>query len=234
MSQRDPGTSHELRFTEAERRHAEIVVGILAPIVPVLAEALQPRTELVLHDLTRMPNTIAAIGRPITGRGIGGPPTDLGVRTFRSGSSEHLIGYRTEVDGLSLRSSSIFFRADSGKGVACLCINSDIDALRRAHEILGSMIRFEGSMDDSLPPTHTESFPHTVDQLGQGILQDAIAAIGVPVELMKKQHKMDVVRELADRGFFTLREAADIAARTLLVSRFTIYNYLNEIDRTNS
>ena len=109
-------------------------MGILAPIVPVLAEALQPRTEVVLHDLTRMPNTIAAIGRPITGRGVGGPPTDLGVRTFRSGSSDHLIGYRTEVDGLSLRSSSIFFRAASGKGVACLCINSDIDALRRAIE----------------------------------------------------------------------------------------------------
>jgi predicted transcriptional regulator YheO len=222
----------ELHFTAAERRHAERVVELVGPIVPALAEALAPRTEVVLHDLTKMPHTIAAIGGSITGRKVGGPPTDLGVKTFRSGPSEHLISYRTETDGgLVMRSSSIFFRSASGKGVACLCINSDLNDVERAHRILGAMLALKTQTDEQ--PTANdkpvESFATSVDTLTEGILRDAIDTVGVPLEWMKKSHKVSVVRELEARGFFTIREAVEVASRKLKVSRYTIYNYLNEV-----
>ena len=53
--------------------------------------------------------------------------------------------------------------------------------------------------------------------------------VDVPVELMQKRHKVAVVRDLKDRGMFHLRDAIDMIATTLGVTRFTIYNYLNEI-----
>lgn len=55
------------------------------------------------------------------------------------------------------------------------------------------------------------------------------ATIGAPIGLMKKARKIEVVRELERRGFFTIRKAADLAAQRLEVSRITIYNYLNEL-----
>jgi predicted transcriptional regulator YheO len=216
-------------FTEAEKDRAAEVTDLIAPLVAVLAQALQPRTEVVLHDLTRMPNTIAAIGGSITGREVGGPPTDLGLRDFSTGTGEHKVGYRTETaDGLVMRSSSIFFHAKSGRPVACLCINQDVDDLERARKVLAALTGVPEPDRDSVPAPG-ETFPVSVDVLAEGIMRNAIDAVGVPVNLMKKSHKVQVVRELNENGFFTIREAVDIAAKRLHVSRYTVYNYLNEM-----
>ncbi len=51
----------------------------------------------------------------------------------------------------------------------------------------------------------------------------------MPVELMKKQHKAAVVRELDEAGYFLIKDAVDFLAAELKVTRYTIYNYLNEI-----
>ncbi|GAA4965960.1 putative transcriptional regulator YheO [Nonomuraea thailandensis] len=223
----------ELTFTTGERAHAALVVDLLGPVVPVLAQALAPKTEVVLHNLTTMPNTIAAIGGTLTGRDIGGPPTDLGLRTFKAGWTDHLVGYRSETaDGLVMRSSSIFFHAPSGKSVVCLCINTDIGDLLRAEAILRALTTTNegaGPLLDARPGHPAETFPVSLESLGEGVLDDAVNAAGVPVELMKKPHKIAVVQDLNRRGFFTLRGAVELAAQRLNVSRFTIYNYLNEL-----
>ena len=220
-----------MKFTLSQRAHAARVVEIVAPIVPVLAASLRPRTEVVLHDLTRMPHTIAAIAGAITGREVGGPPTDLGLRTFRSDQPDDMVNYRTETaDGLVLRSSSMFFRTASGKPVACLCLNSDVHDLERAKEILEALTAIgEPQPGTRGPGSSVESFPSTVDDLADGIIRQAIDAIGVPPHLMKKSHKVEVVRDLDQRGFFAIREAVDVIAQRLGVSRYTIYNYLNEL-----
>lgn len=220
----------EMTFTLSQRAHAARVVEIVAPIVPVLASALRPRTEVVLHDLTRMPNTIVAIAGTITGRELGGPPTDLGLRTFRSENPQDIINYRTETaDGLVLRSSSMFFRTSTGKPVACLCINADVDDLVRAKEILDALTAFGEPQRSGSGGAPMETFATTVDELAEGIIRQAIEAVGVPLHLMKKPHKVAVVRDLDQRGFFAIREAVDVIATKLGVSRYTIYNYLNEI-----
>lgn len=220
------------KYTVSERAHADRVTSVLAPVVAGLAKALAPRTEVVLHDLTKLPNSIVAIGGQITGRGVGGPATDLGLRVFRSGWSEDLIGYRTELDdGLVMRSSSVFLRAASGRPVACLCINADISSLVAARDVLTTLtnaVAVDPTANSTLA-ANQETFAMSIDTLAEGILRDAIAEVGLPLHLMKKVHKVEVVRELDRRGFFTIREAADLVAQRLKVSRFTVYNYLNEV-----
>lgn len=226
----EPALVPKLVFTAAERARAAQVVELFSPLVPVLAQALDPRTEVVLHDLTCMPDTIAAIGGSITGREVGGPPTDLGLRDFASGRGEHQINYRTETgDGLVMRSSSLFFHAPSGKAVACLCINSDIDDLERARKVLAALTGTSESDKGGAVVKPGETFPVSVDKLAEGLLRNAIEAVGAPVDLMKKSHKIQVVQELNENGFFNIREAVDIAAKRLQVSRYTVYNYLNEL-----
>lgn len=212
------------------------MVRVVAPIVEPLASALA-RTEVVLHDLTKLPHTIAAVAGSITGRQVGGPPTDLGLRILGSGWSEHLVGYRTEAaNGRLMRSSSIFFHASSGRGVACLCLNSDIEDLERARDVLGTLastVPLDGLVLPG-PGTAGETFALSIEALAEGILRDAVSASGVAVKLMKKAHKVAVVRDLDLRGFFAIRDGVDLAADRLEVSRFTIYNYLKEIDDSDN
>lgn len=69
-----------------------------------------------------------------------------------------------------------------------------------------------------------------VADVADSVLEQAIAATGVPVSLMAKRHKLAVVADLKQRGFFNLRESAERAGRALGVTRYTIYNYLKEIE----
>ena len=77
--------------------------------------------------------------------------------------------------------------------------------------------------------TYLAALVSPVRQLAALLVSQAIAAAGVPVSAMKKKHKVGVVLELKHRGFFMLRDAVDMISESLAVTRFTIYNYLNEI-----
>lgn len=219
------------RWTTADRDDASRLVKVLGPVVPAFAAAMLPRTEVVLHNLTKIPNSIEAIAGDLTGRTIGGPPTDLGLRNFSSGWGEHLIGYRTHTDsGVPMRSSSIFFHGESGRAVVCLCLNTDVSQVLAAEQLmaqLSAITTIDPALRGTAKPSR-EAFPATIEDLAGGILASAIADAGVPVDLMKKQHKVDVVRDLRERGFFAIRESVELASQALGVSRHTVYNYLNE------
>jgi HTH domain len=69
--------------------------------------------------------------------------------------------------------------------------------------------------------------PHlgqTIEQL----VHDAERSIGKPVASMSRVEKQEVVRFLDDRGAFLIRKAVEDVADRLRVTRFTIYNYLDE------
>jgi predicted transcriptional regulator YheO len=82
------------------------------------------------------------------------------------------------------------------------------------------------------PTTAGEVFPRDVDELAAHLIHEAISDSDVPVASMKKKHKLAVVEELQARGVFLLRDAVEMVAEALSVSKFTIYNYLNELSAT--
>lgn len=72
----------------------------------------------------------------------------------------------------------------------------------------------------------SETFVKDVEELAELLISEAIRESGVPVDLMHKKHKLEVIRSLKSRGFF--RDGVEMIASALQVTRFTIYNYLNE------
>ncbi|WP_158844141.1 aminotransferase class V-fold PLP-dependent enzyme [Saccharothrix deserti] len=190
------------------------VLTALIPTVNSLAEALGPGTEVVLHDLGALPNSIIAIAGDLTGRSVGGPMTDLLLGLVRRGTTQDLAGYETYApDGRVIHSSTVFLRDARGVAVGCLCVNSDPGPNRRPENAVSAV----------------EAFPGDVDTLQRLLVERAVTAVGVPVELMKKSHKSQVVRVLDEAGLFLIRDSVDYLAGVLGVTRYTIYNYLNEI-----
>jgi selenocysteine lyase/cysteine desulfurase/predicted transcriptional regulator YheO len=188
-------------------------LAALVPTVNSLADALGPGTEVVLHDLRALPNSIVAIAGDLTGRRVGGPMTDLLLGLVRRGTTQDLAGYETYApDGRVIRSSTVFLRDAQGVAVGCLCVNSDPGQGVRSERV------------DAV-----EVFPGDVDTLQRLLVERAVEGVGVPVELMKKQHKSQVVRVLDEAGLFLIRDSVDYLAGVLGVTRYTIYNYLNEI-----
>lgn len=202
-----------------------------------LGRALGPSVEIVLHDLDRLPNSIVAIANPLTGRTVGDPPTDLLLRDVREGRFHDRYRYEARAaGGRTLRSSTIFIRDLNGLPIGTLCINEDVTNLSQVRDLLDQQLRPGEAQTVAAVPAgvesrpSAESFAHGVPQLAAVLIDQALGEVGIPVELMKKQHKMLVVRELERRGFFLIRDAVEDAAKLLGVTRYTIYNYLNEIE----
>jgi predicted transcriptional regulator YheO len=228
---------------------AETINSVLEMLVEPLQSALPQPTEVVLHDLRRVPNTVRAIAGNVTGRQVGDPPTDMLLEYVAQGRLEHEIGYASSLpDGRQLRCSTIIFRDAGGAPAAALCLNSDVSSWLTARSILdGFMLgntnpaalsagaQAEGTTaapGGSQPggATGSEYFPRSVDELASFLIRSAIDKTGVPVDLMRKEHKMRVVADLDARGYFLVKDATETIASALQVSRFTIYNYLNEIN----
>lgn len=222
---------------------AEQINCVLELLVAPLQAALPQPTEVVLHDLRRIPNTVRAIAGDVTRRRIGDPPTDKLLERVAAGDFRNEIGYRSQLpDGRILQSTTIIYTDRNGRAAAALCLNADVSAwvsLRSAMDrfVLGddansmqpSPIHHNPSSASHQETTDTEYFPHSVEELSSRLVETAITAIGVPVQQMRKEHKVQVVAELERRGFFLVKQAAETAANALGVTRFTIYNYLNEV-----
>ncbi|ABK70501.1 aminotransferase class V-fold PLP-dependent enzyme [Mycolicibacterium smegmatis] len=185
----------------------------LVPAVHGLAAMLGPGNEVLLQDLSRLPDSIVAIAGDLTGRTVGGPMTDLLLGLIRRGTTQDLINYRTNSpDGRPIRSSTLFLRDADGVAVGCLCVNSAMAETVAADA-----------------PEQPETFPRDIDSLQRFLIDRAIAKVGVPPAEMKKQHKAAVVRELDEAGFFLIRDSVEHVAGQLDVTRYTIYNYLTEV-----
>ena len=231
----------------------EAVFAVLSQLVGPLGRSLPGPVEIVLHDLAALPNSIVAIEGDVTGRRPGDPATDRLLETAASGSFETRTGYRTtSPSGRSLLSTTIVIRDAAGRPAAALCINRDVTDWQiignAARSILGQDEAGLGFGDVGVVGQNErnaqdersgaaalgsadggEAFVHDVDELAAAVLRQAVAEQDVPVSLMRKAHKVEAVRSLKRRGFFMLRDAVEMAAQALGVTRFTIYNYLNEI-----
>ncbi|MGH7910140.1 MAG: helix-turn-helix transcriptional regulator [Candidatus Dormibacteraceae bacterium] len=230
----------------------QAIMETMEALVLALGRALGPDVEVVLHDLDRLPSSLVAISNPLTGRTVGDPPTDLLLRDVRAGRFQDRYRYAgSSARGTRLRSSTLFIRDPNGLPIATLCINRDVTELARLQKVLDRELHGaeaepaeqaeQGRQEEPVtiagpdgPPDAgaertTESFAHGVPQLAELLIQRAIDDVGVPVELMKKPHKLLVVRDLEERGFFLIREAVEDAASALGVTRYTIYNYLNQL-----
>jgi predicted transcriptional regulator YheO len=233
-------------------RDAETINLILEMLVEPLQSALPQPTEVVLHDLRRVPNTVRAIAGHVTGRQVGDPPTDMLLERVVQGKLEHQIGYASSLpDGRQLRCSTIIFRDANDAPAAALCLNSDVSSWLTARSILDGFMLGNTSPASMTPETTVEAnlqapgldqgvdapgseyFPRNVEELASFLIRRAIDQTGVPVDLMRKEHKVQVVADLEARGYFLVKDAVETIAAALKVSRFTIYNYLNEINEDN-
>jgi len=224
----------------------ERLIAVFSALVEPIGRSLPASTEVVLHDLSRLPNSIVAIHGTLTGRRVGDPATDLLLKKLMELSDDHAVGYDTHLpDGRRIRSSTMIIRDVSGQPVAALCINSDLSIWESLQEVVGSMLDLTRAPDAGRAaavtrpmPLYTtdteygdepEVFLTDVEQLAAHLIHRAVSRAEVPVELMQKRHKVEVVRDLKGRGMFLLKDAVDMVATALGVTRFTIYNYLNEV-----
>lgn len=115
-----------------ELSDSRTVLCALRQVVEPLQRLLPPPSEVVLHDLSLLPNSIVAISGDVTGRTVGDPATGRLLRSLASADFETAVGYETTLSETTLsesgrlKSSTIIVRDESDRPVAALCTHSDV------------------------------------------------------------------------------------------------------------
>lgn len=201
----------------------------LVPIAECIAAQFGKNTEVVIHDFTNgFESTIAHIENGhVTNREIGGCPTSLFIDELRNNMNlEKNFRYISHTsDGKVLRSSTVnFYEGDTLIG--SICINQEISdflALEKIFNNLSENNYFEHSR------VQNENFSSSITDLLEGFISEGLRQVGVPINEMNKESKMKFIKFLDDKGVFLIQKSGKKICELLNISKFTLYNYLDEI-----
>lgn len=214
---------------------------LLTPVVTLLGGMIGDNVEVVLHDLSTPGSSVQAIANGhVSGRNVGdpilsGPREDAGFsELYRDVEGTGRISWSivdeyqtTNASGRSLRSATLLFRDGGGQPVAALCLNADMTVFEMAHGWLEQMLHKK----TQAMRIDAQTSEVGLEVLMQEIIDDAVKRFMKPPALMNKEEKMYAVEAMMHRGLFLIRNSVEQVAAALGVSRFTIYNYIEQIKR---
>lgn len=215
-------------ITEGQSTSA-VLIRALESIGDGIARTFGANCEVVIHDLRRPHESVVRIfNSQVTGRTVGAPIRDLIIRVFRDEKFRDgvLANYKGEApDGRTLKSTTVLVRDERDEPIAALCINFDISLLHASSSLLESFL----VMDDLPVPEDTEvEVPGDVWQTLEHLVDRVISSTGLTPSSMQTEDRRKVVGFLAEKGAFLIRGSVDYVATKLGVSKFTIYNYIDQ------
>jgi predicted transcriptional regulator YheO len=202
----------------------EYLLNFVSRLVGALGQTFGKYCEIVVHDFNCPESSIIAITNgDLTGREVGDTLDALGFQLLKNHPASDLLNYRTKTkEGKELRSSSIFLRDEKGQIFGALCVNVDVSGLLKAQEWLQEAL-------GSASTTIDERFEHSVDEVLDNLIQNAISNIGKKTADMTREDKVAIVAYLEAKGAFLIRYSVERVAELLGMTKYTIYNYLDEI-----
>ncbi len=190
-----------------------------------------PDCEVVVHDLKRSPeSSIIGIYGEVTGRKVGDGIRDL-VSILKSSEfrEDMLTNYISRTpQGKILKSTTVVIRdKESHALVGAFCINFDLTAFLSARKIIDDFV--QGTELQKTLKSNNDEEPDDILAILQRVIEGTIESDGRPVSALKREDKVRIVAYLEDKGVFRFKGAINIVAKRLNLSRYTIYNYLEEV-----
>ena len=201
----------------------------MLPLVDGIAQAFGKNCEVVLHDVKNPEKSIVAIANGhVTERAIGNSMSEYSVEKLKKGvfDKKVLLGKKKTSDGRILKSASMYIKDENDDLIGVMCINYDIS----------QMLVLKNDFDEFLSINENQDFieevhpsENNINDVLVSIVNSTIDAYGKPVVFINKEEKVSIVELLDQKGVFLVKGAVDYVAKVLCVSRYTIYNYLDEI-----
>ncbi|UVK81381.1 PAS domain-containing protein [Pseudomonas sichuanensis] len=213
----------------------QLTLTVLKATLQALGSVVPRNVEILLHDLDHPEHSVVAIvNGQLSGRQVGSPilaapEQDQGFKALMQAANGQpgctpvvLPDYPTTLKGRNLRSATAIFRDSGGHPFASLCVNTDVTGLDAAMAFLQHFQPLGAT-----PAPAMSSEPADMAVLMAEIIHGALQRNGQG--RMNKQAKVEAVRVMQERGLFIVKGGVEKAAEALGVTRYTIYNYLEQL-----
>jgi predicted transcriptional regulator YheO len=206
----------------------DAITAALGPVIEGIVATLGSFCEVVVHDFRRPERSVVAIAGSVTGRGVGGAMSEIGMGILACGDdATDELNYITRTqDGKMLKYSTMVLRDSAGTVFGALCVNLDITAVNQAHALIGEMAGVTGPA--TVPTTST--FGNDIDS----VVDEHQLRQNKPWVDLSRAERLELFGHLDDRGVFAVRGAARQVAARLGISRASAYNYLAEARAASS
>lgn len=183
--------------------------------------------ETVIHELDgqRIVNLVFFNGH-VTGRTAGSTLSIYG-RDTADGQGSHMnmeLDYLNDmvlVNGKRIKSTTIHMRGADYH--FALGINFDVTALEEARQLLGGLSAGEGELIEHMRGEGQAEIEELFEACQRTQKRD--------VASMKKPERVQLVRLLKEQGAFNFHRSVPYVAQRMGVSKYTIYNYLKELEQ---
>ncbi|MGF0040402.1 helix-turn-helix transcriptional regulator [Peptoniphilaceae bacterium SGI.131] len=215
-------------------------------IVHFLGSFLGPDYEIILHDLSKLPDTIICIeNNHLSGRKVGGPITKSALKMIHEKiylEKDYVINYKGKSDKKTFRSATMFIKDDDENVIGLLCINFSDERFELLQDKLFELLHPKDwakiqvskvfDEDDKQKGEEVEEYYGSIDELMENIYQEAVSDIKIPLDYMKQEDRLEVVKVLDKKGMFKLKGAVSYVSNHLKCSQATIYRYLTMISES--
>ena len=198
---------------------------LLCRVAQGIAGMFGDNCEALVHEMDgNLVKTLAIYNGHVSGRTVGSTLSIYGNDTATDDDSEinldqdYLNQMVTTAGGKNIKSSTFHVR---GEGFHyALGINFDITVMSQMCHVLENVTQAAGNLMTSI----------SEEQPGLEAMFDACLDLAhKPPAKMRKADRMLLVGMLRERGAFHVQRSVPYVAERLGVSKYTIYNYLNEL-----
>jgi len=198
----------------------------LSRIAEFIAKMFNPNVETVVHDMSKKDFPILAIYNSfLSGRSVGDNSSIFGNLDYCDNRPDEVINYDFKGPAGNLfRSSSIIFNDDNGKPELALSINFDKAPIKSAIDMLNQFVKYEPYQ--RLGPKDKKTLFPSESELRNTVMKELIH--------YNKAHLSNddissIVLNLYKLDYFDYHGAVSVLAKSLSLSRPTIYKYLHKI-----
>ncbi len=208
-------------------REENLVMDFLSLMVEGLSQTFGSRCEVVLHDLALgEPSIIKMANSYVSGRSDQSTIDNFKLNTLINHSrGDAQVNYpAVSGTGKYLKSTSLLVRDRDGAPMAALCLNLDMSEFLGMHNALGDMFGLHRTSSKPKPDGRGEVVAKAED-----LVTEVLRELGRSVMSLTQDDRLQVVRRLEQKGYFLTRGAVKALAGRLMVSKSTIYNYLERV-----
>lgn len=207
------------------------ILQSMIPLAEAIAKMIGPNCEVAIHDLTHPQHSIVHI---VNGHLSGRKNGDTLGSVFKEFiqiaqmNQDMIVNYYDYENGVTSKCTKVLIKDEDGKAIGCFCINTVIDSYMQALTVLQQLCEttpieaFKGESTD-------EDENDNISDVVRDIISNAYMEAKKTKGKLTKAENINIVKFLDDKGIFRVKGSVEWVAKTLKVSRFTIYNYLDQI-----
>lgn len=201
-------------------------------IIDMMAKTLGSDCEVVLHDLTLPEKPIVyGVNTHVTKKREGRSYEELFADILESAELEEdcLVNryYHTNT-GKLVRSSTALLRDEENQLIGAISMTLDTTKISQCVYWLNTMMpNMEYQIKPNVVKTQNSLPADHITVMIEKVIEEIIG--NQNIELLRREDKIELIREMERQGVFLVKGAIDMVAEQLSISKVTVYSYIDEV-----